>query len=513
MSFYNTTKNPFPFYPLEGTVWTNTKPLWFRNNCKFQYQKHIIFHGKRYFQLRVSDNLQMQGDITSVVLRRVSDNVVMAADNSHTLYVDNKLNRKYVVIEMDIPSGYIDADYYVAVETDYGYYYSEPFCVKNPDTDLIGITWASSKGKVGDMVYPENFRHFVNIEANILPGEYQIEEDTSENGFGEEIPDLQVLRQPYTFSFMAPNFLAQAFSALRLHDKIQILNRPKGDYDEAFDENIKNVQVTITSEEDGCFSLVEVSYQEETIITTACEDEILPANNPPQADIVWNDTQTTEDRVCNVQETCQQTVLITEFTYDPDDNMDHTEWERSSDYGATWVSLGNSVGDTKIFNEPTEGHYWYRLKAIDTYGAIGYSNILKYEVYDYASFSNLATSAIRTCELLGDAKDFDIVGDVSQNAKIQFKVLSTYGRGFYLKLYNRDDDSLLLTWFGGPAGTTTDKIVTLDGAGLGRYRVEMCLNSCNGDIYIQSTVELRLYKDDNTTLGDSHFNLVKFYQC
>lgn len=514
MSYYNPTKNPIPFYPLEGEVWTNFKPLWFKNNSTYSYQKNILFPGKRYFQLRVSDNLMAQADVTAINLRKVADNsIVPGISIARTLYVHQKLNRKYVVISMELASGLVDADYYVSVETNYGNYYSEIFCIKNNTNKTIGIKWASSKGRVGDLIYPADFENYINIEAQIVPGEPQIEEETKENGFGEEFPTLQILTQGFSFSFMAPNYLAQALSALQLHDKFQIMNRPKGDYEEAFDDKIKNVRTKVTPEEDGLFSFVEISYVEETIIATACEDDILAANNPPKADIVWNDTLTTEDRVCNAQDDCQQTLKYTEFTYDPDDNLDYLEWEKSSNQGTSWESAGLAVTDTKAISEADEGIFWYRLKAVDTYGAVGYSNILKYEVYDYASFASRSSTDELDCELLGDAKIFDVVGDISQNAKINFKVMSTYGQGFYLRLYDRITGDVLLNWSGGPAGTETDLIVSLDGAGIGKYRVVLCLNSCNGDQYVQAAVQLTLYKDDNVTLGNSTLTVSKFYSC
>lgn len=518
MSFYNATKNPFPFYPLEGEVWTNKKPLWFSNSCKFQYQKYPIFPGRRYFQLRVSDNLQAQADVNEVNLRKVSDNTIVAAEITRTLFVLQKPSRKYVVLEVEIPTDYVDASFYISVETNYGFYYSEPFCVKEPN-DSVGIVWSNSKGRIGDLLYPANFRHFINVEAEIIPLEPIIEEETIENGFGEEKPTSQILKQGFTFSFIAPNYLAQALSALRLHDQIQIINRQRYDFDEDFDEDITDVQVKVTNEEDGCFSLVNISYVEETIISTACSDEILAANSPPQADIVWADTQTTEERVCNNQNgdpnACSQTLLVTEMTFDPDDNLDTLEWQRSAFGGLTWSNLGmaSGVGDTLLVPETNEGTFYYRLKAVDTFGAIGYSNKLIHKVFTNVAFAEVYQTNDIECGDYGYAKVFDIVGDVSQNVKIKTQVLSTYGHGFTLTIYDRLTGNSVLSWSGGAAGTSREDIFTLDGAGAGRYRVELCLRACLNIEYTQASVELRLFKDDNANLGDSKFTVNAFRSC
>lgn len=511
MSYYNETKNPIPFYPLEGDVWTNYKPLWSVNECKYQYQKYPLFPGKRYFQLRVSDNMTSQTANLQVKLRNAADNAVVNIAITRTLFVHQSLKRSFVTIEIDIPSGFIDEKYYLGVETDYGNFYSEPFCVVNPN-DHIGIVWSSSKGRVGDLIYPSGFRNYINVDAEVIPLEPEIEEETIENGFGEETPTLQILRQGYRFSFMAPNHLAQALSALRLHDRIQIINRKKYDYDEDFDEDIKDVQCKVTPEEDGCFSFVEISFVEETVLSTSCIDEIIPANNPPQADIVWDSTKTTEDRQCIPGTSCQTTIFITEYTFDPDDNLDYLEWERSENNGITWQSLGNASGDTYTLQENDEGEFWYRLKAVDTYNAIGYSNILKYLVNNSPSFTNVVTSS-NSNDNLYIIKRFEIVGNLSQTVKMNLKVLNTYGRGFTLKIYNRDNNNELFSWTGGPSGTETDIFLNLDGAGIGRFVANLLLNPCNGTDRVSADIEFTMYQNDNVDISQSKMNVSKSVSC
>ena len=512
MSFYNATKNPFPFYKLEGEVWTNKKPLWFSNNCNYQFQKYPIFPGKIYFQLRVSDNISNQTDTMNINLRKVSDNTTVAAVINKTLYAHQKLNKKFVIIAIDIPSNYVNDQFYISVETDYGFYYSETFCVKTPN-NYIGIVWSSSTGRVGDLIYPLGYRNSINIDAEVIPLEPQIEVETVENGFGEEEATLQILKQGYRLSFMAPNFLAQAFSALPMHDQIQIVNRKKYDYDQDFDDEIKDVQAKITPEEDGCFSLVEISFVEETIIVTACVDEIIPANNPPQADIVWGDTQTTENRVCNSNGACSTSLLATEFTYDVDNNLDYLEWEKSENAGDTWVKIGDgTVGIPFNVSEDVEKNYWYRLKAVDTYNAVGYSNILQFNVDNSPSFANVVYSA-QSNDFLYSIKLFDIVGEPSQTVKLNLNVITTYGRGFTLKVFDRLTSAELFTLNSGPAGTQVNKFLTLDGAGVGKYSANLLLQPCNGEAYQNTDIGFTLFKNDNITLGNSKMNIEKYINC
>ena len=512
MSYYNATKNPFPFYPLEGEVWTNKKPLWFQNNCYFNFQKYPVFPGKRYFQLKVSNNIQNQTDRIDINLRRVSDNVIVPATISKTLFALANFNKKLVTMAIDIPTDYVDGKFYISVATDFGSFYSEPFCIQNPD-DSVGIIWSSSKGLVGDLVYPADFRHYVNLEAEIIPSEPTIEEETLENGFGEEEATLQILKQGFRFSFEAPNFLAQALSALRLHDQIQILNRKAFDYDEDLNDSVKDIQVKLTPEEDGCFSFVEITYVEETIIKTGCIDDIQPLNNPPIADIVWNDTRTTEDRVCNSDNTCNTAILATDDTYDPDGNLDYIEWEKSADDGMTWESLGNgTTGQAFNISEDDEGLFWYRLKAVDTYNAIGYSNILKFNVDNSPAFDNVRYTVVDS-NFLYTAKEFNIIGQPSQNVKLRLKVLNTYGRGFTLTFFDTLTNAQLFTWSNVPAGTILEKILTLDGAGVGRYAANLSLQPCNGEAYQKTEIEFILYKNDNVNLGSSSTTIEKYFSC
>lgn len=99
MSYYNPTKNPFPFYPLEGEVWTNYKPLWFKNNCRSCCYDHILFPGLHFFQLKISNAITNTSEINNIDIRTVADNTVMASDIQGDIYIDTS-GDKYLVIKV-----------------------------------------------------------------------------------------------------------------------------------------------------------------------------------------------------------------------------------------------------------------------------------------------------------------------------------------------------------------------------------------------------------------------------
>lgn len=266
----NTSKNPLPFYPLQGTVWTNTKTLWQSNSAycnNYKYQNKY-YPGVHYFQVKILNSESP----TSIAIRKVSDDSVVAGLTINTnLFADND-GQIHVIIDVDLLSALIGDSYYVALQTNGQYYYSEIFCVANNQNDRIQIIYASSC-RVGDLIYPNNFKNVINLDARLIPGEPSVEEETIEDGFGNEKPTYQKLTQSYTFSVLVPNYLAEALSALKLHNQFNVIDFFNNESGSDFDETIIAVEVQTTGEEDNCFSIAQVTFTKETIVKTACCDD------------------------------------------------------------------------------------------------------------------------------------------------------------------------------------------------------------------------------------------------
>lgn len=521
----NKDKNPIPFFALEGVIWTNLKPEWARNsaNCIGYHYKNILFPDTYYFQLKISSSITSLSQITSVDLRNVSDNAIVAHTFQTRIYSDED-GEKYLLIETELDSGLIDGQYYIGVITELGNYYSETFCIKNIIYTRVGLVWASTN-RVGAMMYADGFKHKLTFDAKIVPLPTEIQEDTLEDGFGNETPTLQRLIQPYVFSCVVPNYIAEAISALPLHDQFKVINYWTGESGtEEFDEDITDMEVTVTPEEDSCFSLLQVQYSVQTVIKTSCRDaidEVVPFNSAPFAYIIWDDTQTSEDRTCSVDLTCDETILI-EQLYDFEGNLDYSEWEYSTDGGDNWISAGVAVGDTKTFTEVAAAIYWYRLKAVDTAGAIGYSNILVYSLFDLSGSAYIVDQGTETndCGLgtpthieRGGRRKFDIIGNNSQTVKVRRKVLYNISYSFIFTIVERNTETVLYTFNGNSSnsavGTFDDTTLDLDGTGLGEFYIQICLSpDPNNFLGAKTEMAIILFENDNVTLSDQQVSVI-----
>ncbi len=519
MSFYNKQKNPFPFYELEGDVWTNTKPKWHKNNCNGCCYEHKVLVGNHYFQLPVNNEILSYSEVNSIQLRKVSDNVVIEDLEFQATVISDSQGNKYLSIRLNIIQDYVGDEYYLAVSTEYGSYYSETFCVSQLNKDYIGIEWASTNGKVGEMVYLNDFKHSINIEAKIVSSEPEIEEETEEDGFGNEVPTLQILKQGHELSFVVPNFIAQALSAIPLHDKINFINRRIGEITQELEVKNKYVELKITPEKDGCNSYIEINFIDELIVSTSCKEEITAFNNPPIVDIVWDDTGTQESRSCNTEEGCTETLRKSDLTMDPDGNLDSIIWQKKLPGSTIWTDLES--GDTIDIEETDTGTYQYRLKAIDTEGLIGYSNILAYRVLTLSESTSPQIieldSYVSQCSSSGGTvKTFDISAASNQTVRGKIQVVAYYGSGFVLKIFDNttgNELNELFNWDGGPIGAETHFDFVLDSSGMGKYRMELCLNECGAAGYYTGAIKMNLLDVDNISEIDQELTLSRYFNC
>jgi len=457
-----------------------------------------------------------QNQVSGVELRKAVDNTVIENLDFQATVISDSSGKKYLSIRINLLQSYVGDEYYLAITTEFGRYYSEIFCVSQISNSFIGIEWASSNGKVGEMVYFNDFKHSINIEAKIISSEPDIEEETEEDGHGNEVPTLQILKQGHELSFVVPNFIAQALSALPLHDKVNFINRSLGESPEELQIKNKYIEIKSKPEPDGCNSYVEMKYIDELVISTACTEELMALNNPPIADIVWDDTGTYENRNCNLDDGCSQTLRKSELTIDPDGNIESFMWQRSQDNGNSWSDLG--PGDTKTVNELSDGNYQYRLKVTDSFGLEGFSNILRYRVLDISQPSTPQLQQLDTlgtfCSTAGGIKiAFNIQASDSQTIRSKFLVNEYFGSGFVLTVIERNTQSVLLSWTGGPVGTNVQLDFDLNSNGLGEYEVELCLNECSGTSHTQATVEITLLDTDMNTETDQNIIIERYFNC
>ena len=278
----------------------NKKPLLFRNECSQNCcYKHKLATGLNYFQLVLDEAISSLQDITDVELRNVSDNeIVDDTDISFSLYSDTS-SIKYLSIILNAGNELIGSEYYLSVETTEGFYYSEPFCISQISKKMITIEWSGGK-KVGKMIYPPNFKHSVNIDAIISVAESELEQEVDEDGFGNEVPNLQILKQRMAVSFLVPNFIAQSLTALPLHSKVNFINRYIGETPTELKKENLNITVIATPEADNCFSFIEINYDQNTTIKSGCDEMIINLAILEGTELVWSDTETSEERTSGI---------------------------------------------------------------------------------------------------------------------------------------------------------------------------------------------------------------------
>lgn len=374
MSYYNITKNPIPFYELQGTVWTNTKPLWHMNNCSGSFQGLQLRTGIRYFQIPVGQTITSIIQVTQINLRTVSDNNVVALNFFRKMLIDGNGDH-YVLLWAEFGQDQLNGQYYISVETEDLYYYSETFCIVNAIDDQLILNWKSTCGKVGSLVYDSQFQNSIAIDAVVVPLEPEIEETISENGFGDNTPTLQVLRQGYSFSMVIPNFLAQAVSAIQLHNNFSVGINGIDSELEIFSNDFKTFVANLTPENDGCHSFCEVTFVRETIVKSACCDEVLAiAEFTPFT--VWNDTQNDDDRTCQYSDegSCNQIITLTQSIQDAVSYIAQIKYEDGG-----WIDVSESSDSSPVEMNVEYGYddYYFRFRVITSDNIIYFSKELK----------------------------------------------------------------------------------------------------------------------------------------
>jgi hypothetical protein len=194
------------------------------------------------------------------------------------------------------------------------------------------------------------------------------------------------------------------------------------------------------------------------------------------------------------------------------------EWERSEDL-IIWASLGLFTVDTKTITETNMGNYFYRLKAVDLLGLIGYSNVLNYVLMD--ATVNAILDDVETISdpcispsIGGAAKTFKIYGTPAQVVKVRVSVSTNSGSGFYVKIFEDSPEVLIQGWDAGPSGTYDDINLTLDGSGERVFRIQLCISTCiPGYTFSNAAINLQLFNNDNVTLNIQGFSLKRIIGC
>lgn len=118
------------------------------------------------------------------------------------------------------------------------------------------------------------FYNLLYLDTFITASEPEIEYiDPEKDGLGEQIPTLIKAIIKYKVSAVMPDYLKIALFVMQLHEnKIFTTER------NLRQGQIKNPEVQATLTDDGAYSIVDVLFEQDTIITSSnCENELAPA--------------------------------------------------------------------------------------------------------------------------------------------------------------------------------------------------------------------------------------------
>jgi hypothetical protein len=157
-------------------------------------------------------------------------------------------------------------------------YFSEEFRVPDdhfsatdvaPDDYMVLKWWNSCD--IRPIYYGQDFVNVLYLDTMIISSEPEIIEETEENGNGEAVPTFQRVVIPHRIEIVVPDFLKKALCVMAIHGEIELIEkagRRQG--------KIVRPAIASTTQPPGCYSTVEIRFQEETAITKAgCCDNMV----------------------------------------------------------------------------------------------------------------------------------------------------------------------------------------------------------------------------------------------
>lgn len=236
-------------------------------------------------------------------------------------------------------------------------------------------------------------------------------------------------------------------------------------------------------------------------------------NLPPEASIYWDDTHTTENRSCVLPTVCSQLMKVQSVS-DPEGNLELYVWQKSTNNGMNWVNTSQANVNLISFEALTQGEYWFRVKAVDTDGLEGFSNILKYTVTTKSGGSPMITNVTRlpnACSDAGETFQITIEGQIDQEVNFNVLAIACEGHGATLKVF--DNTTLIYTKTLITDGSTGDGSLNLGPTGVKQFIVQLCLRPCLNSNYSNCSVNFTLYNNDGVTLSDQVLFLAAYMDC
>lgn len=182
-------------------------------------------------------------------------------------YKGEKITFEYESISQDMD---LTGSHYLALEIDGVTYYSEVFKMDSRITDetfsnqFVKIVFWDEKD-IDPIRYRDEFKQWVFFDTFIHESDPQIEEDTEPDGQANEIPTFQKLIVRQKIEVIVPDFLKIALLTLQMHDNVEVHEKNKRS------GMIDRLTVTPTTEDNGSISTVEMNFETDILVKTACE--------------------------------------------------------------------------------------------------------------------------------------------------------------------------------------------------------------------------------------------------
>ena len=114
--------------------------------------------------------------------------------------------------------------YYLRLDHDGDYYYSEIYTVVNDIQPYLKLEWWDESDflmDAGVIAYGNNFRNVLYLPSDIAKPEYQFEEEGDERD-GYFFATKQISYKVYRFSFLSPEYLLDVLRLVRMADYAQV---------------------------------------------------------------------------------------------------------------------------------------------------------------------------------------------------------------------------------------------------------------------------------------------------
>lgn len=261
----------FPFYELKENQYRNREDILNLN----QYDLITPNNALLPFQIEMPINkpspekwevISCDGRPIDITNNLSIIKIYVFSDKKQAIYKGDALTFSYesIIEELNMPCG----DYYsVFTFPDGSKYVSEFFHVENFKVNEISkfvkVDFWNEKD-LEPILYRDEFKQTIYLDTFINQFIPEVDEETSKDGYNNELPVFQKLMLKYKFVGVVPDFIKIALVSLQIHDSVYLyINESRKGY-------ISRVVVTATPHDEGGMNDVDVVFEDDILYKSAC---------------------------------------------------------------------------------------------------------------------------------------------------------------------------------------------------------------------------------------------------